>query len=66
MGNLDSIPTCLKKDVIILVEGLHYYRTKGETAKLEEFDKYMEGQSYQQAELRLRQRWAKKLAEFQQ
>jgi hypothetical protein len=66
VGGLDSTPPSLKKDVIKLVEGLHYYRAKGEAAKLEEFDKYMESQSFHEAELRLRERWSKKLAEFQQ
>lgn len=65
VGELDSVPPALKQDVIKLVEGLHYYRARGETAQVEEFDKYMEGQSYEEAELRLRERWLKKLAECQ-
>lgn len=47
IGELDSVPAALKQDVIKLVEGLHYYRSHGETAQVEEFDKYMEGQSYE-------------------
>jgi len=41
VGGLDATPAELKQDVIKLVEGLHYYRVKGEAARLEEFDKYM-------------------------
>jgi hypothetical protein len=65
VGKLDDIPLALKQDVIKLVEGLHYYRTHGHEAQVEEFDKYMELLSFEEAEVRLRERWLKKLTECQ-
>ena len=61
IGQLDSISLQLKKDVIKLVEGLHYYRTRGHEASIEEFDKKMEVLNFEKAETILRERWIKKI-----